>query len=783
MSSLDRKLFRDFTKMKGQSLAACLVMACGLTMMIMTRSLVLSLESARADYYDQYRFAEVFCNLKRAPNSVRERFSAIPGVASFQTQVIGTARIDLPGVKEIADATIISIPEVQTLNEIFLRAGRLPEEGHEIIISEPFAAAHSLRPGDSVDIIMRGVRERLQIVGIGLSPENVYETRPGEPLPDSKRFGVFWMRERELAAVCGLEGAFNRISIDLAPGADAERVMAEVDRALLPYGGLTAYGRRNHSSEKALDGEIRILKALSIAFPVVFLGISTLMIAGLLARSVHVQREQIAQLRALGYSALQVGAHYLKFALVIIASGLLIGAVSGIWLGSDVVRLYQKFFRFPSLPFAVDYTAIGVSVAVGFVSTLSGVSGVVYRAMRLPPAAGMRPQPPVSFAPSLLDRAGFYRPMSRSARMAIRNLERRPWRASVTTLGLAMAAAIPIVPGALRDGVSHLADFEWTQVRRQDVTVTLVEPGSSSAFRNLQRLPAVLHAEPYRSVVVRLHFGHHRQRVTLLGASEDSQLTRVFDDQGRAIGLPADGLLISKKLAEVLGAKVGDRLLLEVLEGERGWHEVPLHGLIADYRGLNAIMKIDVLRRVLREGETISGAHLRIDQLGWSDFLESVQGAPRIASLGIRSAMRESFRRSTVESIQLVQNIYFLFAVMLAFGIVYTNGRISFWEQSRDLATLRITGFTQREVANVIMAELAVLTLVALPVGLCIGGKLAGVTVQAASTETTRLPLILSQQNYLTAVAVVLLSTAISFLIVRREVGNLDLLAVLRTSE
>jgi putative ABC transport system permease protein len=194
-------------------------------------------------------------------------------------------------------------------------------------------------------------------------------------------------------------------------------------------------------------------------------------------------------------------------------------------------------------------------------------------------------------------------------------------------------------------------------------------------------------------------------------------------------------------------------------------------------------MDIAALQRVLLEGETISGTHLRIDQLGWSDFLESVKRAPRIASLGIKTAMRESFRKSTVESIQLMQNIYFVFAVTLAFGIVYTNCRICFWEQSRELAMLRITGFTQSEVANVLIAELAVLTLVALPAGLWMGGKLAGLTVQAASTETTRLPLILSDQNYLTAIAVVLLSTAISFLIVRREVGELDLLGVLRTSE
>ena len=591
------------------------------------------------------------------------------------------------------------------------------------------------------------------------------------------------MKERELAAVCGLDGAFNRLSIDLIPGADAQRVMAEVDRVLLPYGGLTAYGRRNHSSDRALNGEIQILKALSIAFPVVFLGISTFMIAGLLARSVHVQREQIAQLKALGYSAAQVGLHYLKFAFVIVALGVLIGVATGVWLGSDVVSLYHEFFRFPSLPFSVDYAAIGMAVAVGLVATLSGVSGAVYHAMSLPPAEGMRPLPPASFAPSVLDRAGLYTLVSRSARMALRNLERKPWRASVTSLGVAMAAGIPIVPGALRDSVNHLADFQWTHSQRQDVTVNLVELGSSSAFRNLERLAAVVQAEPYRSVAVHLHFGQRRQRVTIVGTSQHAQLTRIFDEKGRAIGPPIDGLLISKKLAEILGAQVGDRLLVEFLEGHRTSHEISIRGLIADYHGLNATMEIDALRGLMLEGETISGAHLRIDPLGWPNFLESVKRAPRIASLGIKSAMRESFRRSTVESIRLVQNIYFLFAITLAFGIVYTNCRISFWEQSRDLTTLRITGFTQREVANVVIAELAVLISLAVPVGLWIGGKLAGLTIHAASTETTRLPLILSHQTYAMAIAVVLFSAAISFLIVRRDVRKLDLIGVLKTSE
>ncbi len=771
--------------MKGQTIAACLVMACGLAMMIMTRSLILSLETARTAYYDEYRFGEVFCNLKRAPNALRERLSRIPGVAALHTQVVGTLRLNLPGVREHIDGTIISIPKDRSpgLNEIFLRAGRFPEGGREVIVSEPFAFAHSLKPGDSVDAILRGARERLEIVGVGLSPENLFETRPGESLPDSRRFGIFWMNERELAAACGLDGAFNRIVMDVAPGSDAQRVMVEVDRLLSPYGGLVAYGRRNHSSDKALTGEIEVLNGLSVAFPVVFLSISTFMIAGMLARAVHVQRTQIAQLKALGYSALQVGAHYLKFALVIVVAGLLAGGVAGVWLGSDVVSLYHKFFRFPALPFYPDYAALGLTFGVGLATTLAGVSGAVYQAVRLPPAEAMRPIPPASFAPSMLERVGFHRLVGQSARMALRNLERRPWRASITALGLAMAAGIPVAPGALRDAINHLADFQWTYAQRQDVTISLVETGSASTFRGLQRLSGVVDAEPFRSVPVRLHFGHRSRRLTITGLSQGADLTRMFDQEGRALDPPVNGLLVSRKLAELLGARTGDHLLIEFLEGCRRWHEIPIQGLMADYRGLNAAMDIDALRRLMLEGETISGAHLKIDSLGWPPFLESVKKAPQIATLAIKSAMRDSFRTSTLEPIQLVQNIYFVFAMTLAFGVVYASCRISLSERSRDLATLRIAGFTRREVANVIIAELALLTALALPVGLGIGGKLAATTVRAASTETTRLPLVLSQQTYATAVVIVLLSVAVSFFMVSRGVRKLDLLGVLRTSE
>ena len=661
--------------MKGQMVAVGLVMACGLAMMIMSRSLILSLETTRSAYYERNRFADVFCDLKRAPNGMRERLAAIPGVAAVETRVVGALRIDLPGLAEPADGTIISIPEGHParLNTLTLRTGRYPEpdKANEVIIGEAFAKAHGFQPGDWIDVTLRGARERLMIVGIALSPEFVFEARPGEALPDNKRFGVFWMNERELATANDLDGAFNNVIVDVAPGADNAAVMAEIDRLLEPYGGLIAYDRRDHASAKQLDDEIAMLNGMAIAFPIVFLSIATFMTSAVLARVIRLQREQIAQLKAFGYSSGQVGTHYLKFALVIVTVGLLAGGIAGTWLGANIVTMYHKFFQFPSLTFHPDFQAIGVAFFVSSAASLLGVFGAVRQAMRLPPAEAMRPEPPADFKPSLLGRLGVTNLAGPSMRMALRNIERRPWQAAFTVLGLALAVGIPIVPGAMRDGIVFLLDFQWTLAQRQDVTVTLIEPGSAAAFNDIRHFPGVIHAEEFRSVPVRLRFGHRSHRLAVTGVPPATLLNRALDEHGNPLAVPPEGLLISAKLAEMLEAGPGDSLRMEVQEGRRPSREVPIHGLVTDYAGLSAYMDIDSLRRLMQEGSTVSGAHLSIDADKWQEFLAKVKEAPRIANLGITSALQQSFRKTTAESITLIQGIYFSFSVIVAFGVVY----------------------------------------------------------------------------------------------------------------
>ena len=787
LSPLDRKLFRDLGRMKGQMVAVSLVMACGLAMMIMTRSLIFTLESTREAYYQRNRMADVFATLKRAPLSMADRIAELPGVAAVETRVVVDVTLDLPGVLEPATGHIVSIPEdkPQILNQLFLRNGRLPrpDERRGVVVGEAFAKANALQPGDSIAAIINGHRDTLFITGIGLSPEFVFEARAGETLPDNKRFGVIWMNYRAVAVAYNLDGAFNDICVDIAPGASPAPVMAEMDRILAPYGAAGALARKDQASAARLNDELRVLHALSVAYPVVFLSVAAFMVNAVLARLIRLQREQIAQLKAMGYSSWTIGLHFIKFALVIVVLGTIIGGIAGRLMGGGLVNLYTIFFRFPSLVFKMDFAALGLALTVSGIASSIGVLSVVWQAVKLPPAEAMRPEPPADFKPSILERLGLTKGASPSFRMALRNIERKPLQALFTIFGLSLATGLMVLPGAMSDSIDYLLTFQWNLAQRQDVVAFLSEPGSGSAFHDLEHLPGVLRAEPIRAVQARIKFGHHYRKLAVTGMPRGADLNRLLDDQRAPIVMPEEGILMSSKLAEVLGARVGDEVQLEVLEGQRPLRTAPIRGLITDYAGVAAYMDLGALRRLMHEGDTINGAYLTVDQSRWDDFMRKVKETPRAAVVLVKKEQLAAFRNTIGQSIGIMRKLYFTLAVIVAFGVVYNSARIALSERSRDLATLRVIGFTQREVAGVLLGELSILVLSALPVGLLFGRGLTMFIMGSFSTETVRMPLAISPSTYSIAIIVVLSAACASFAVVSRMLTKLDMVGVLKARD
>jgi len=787
VNHLDLKLLRDLRALKSQVIAVALVMACGLAMMIMSRSLIRSLDTAREDYYGRNRLGHVFASLKRAPLGVAERIAAIDGVAAVEPGIARQVTLDLPTRAEPATGLIRSLPDRREprLGRLFVRAGRLPDSAGrlEVVVSEAFADANELRPGARIAALLNGRRVELSVTGVVLSPEFVFEAPPGAALPDNRTFGVFWMRETELAEAFSLKGAFNTVSLALGPGAREREVVAELDRILLPWGGLGAYGRADHPSDKRVVDEINVLRGLSFGFPLVFLSVAAFMTHAVLSRQIALQREQIAILKAFGFTDRAVALHFVKFALVIVLIGTVLGAIGGWVLGNKLVGMYHLFFRFPALEFLPAWGALFAALAASAFAALVGALGAVRRVARLAPAEAMRPEPPDDFRPSALERLGVVRRAGVSLRMALRGLSRRPWRAALTTAALALATGILVVPNAFRDGIAHVLDFQWDSIQRQTAIVAFNEPASPRALADLRQLPGVAQAEPFRSVPVELRAGARSRRLAVQGVAAGARLQRVVGADGRPISPPPRGLVLSKVLGDARGVGPGDDVAMRVLEGKRAELTVRVAGFSEDFAGISATADLESLNRLLGEGDRISGAFVTVAASSWDAFLKAVKETPAASRVVIKEAMRRSFRETTAQSIGLIQMIYLVFATTVAFGIVYNSAQISLSERQRELATLRVLGFGRGEVAGVLVAELVLLTLAALPLGLVIGSGFAKAILGTVNTETVRLPLVLTPANYAYAALVVAGATATSLWLACRRLDRLDLVGVLKARD
>ena len=787
ISPLNRKLVRDLLAMKGQALAIGMVVAAGVAMYVMYLSTFESLHRTRDAYYERQRFGDVFASLKRAPLRVAADVAAIPNVSAVETRVVSYVTLDLPDLDEPASGRLVSVPSHRRplVNDLFLRRGRWIERGRtdEVLASEGFVLANKLDLGDRVPAVFNGRRRELTIVGVALSPEFIYSLRPGELVPDDRRFGMFWMDEQALAAAFDMEGGFNDLVLALAPGASIDEVIARLDRLLEPYGGLGAIPRELQLSHWTVQNELSQLQTFGFMLPMIFMLVAAFILNVALTRALALQRPQIASLKALGYGNRAIGWHYLKWALAIGLTGVIIGAVIGAMMGNLIIGLYNSFFRFPVLLFNVPPNVIVGATMLTLVSAIGGAFTAVRRAVRLPPAEAMRPEVPTRYRRSLLETPLVSRHLGTAGRMVLRNVMRHPLRAAASVFGIAFAVSILMIGFVFNDAIDRLMLTQFWEAERQDVTVNFIEPRDESVRFALARLPGVVAVETQRTVAARIRSGFRDRYLSITGVSPNPRFKRIVDRDGREIRMPPAGVVLSLTLANALGVAPGDEISLEVLEGQRPTRRVQVTGLVDDLMGLSAYMDITVLHQMMREGEVANSALLLIDSTQEIALSSELKSTPAVAGAGFKRAVLQSFRDVMAANMSVSIFINLIFAGIIAFGVVYNAARVSLSERSRELASLRVLGFTRAEISLILMGELALVTLVALPVGALFGYSLSAAIVGMIDSEVFRFPLYVSRHAVAMAFLGIIAATVFSGLVVRRKLDQLDLVAVLKIRE
>ncbi len=785
---LDVKLLRDARRLWGQLLAAALVLTSGITVLVMSNYLFATLSQTQQAYYERYRFSDVFSGVRRAPLRLEDQIEAIPGVRSAVLRIQENARLDMPGLTEPASAALMSIPRTgrPALNDVLVSRGRWPEPGRhdEAIISNEFAAAWDLSPGDSVTAIINGRQRDLDVVGIGASPEFIYAIGPGDIIPQHDRFAILWMARDSLERAFDLDGAFNDVAVKLERNANEAAVIDALDDVLDPYGGRGAFGRDDQLSHSFIQSEINQNKAMGRILPPIFLGVAAFMLYVAISRLIDTEREQIGLMKAFGYSNATVAAHYLKLAMIPGVAGGVFGVIVGSLTGDGLTVIYKDFYN---LPFLVRDPPIGtyalsVLIAVGVCA--AGAVAAVRKAVRLDPAVAMRPPAPPRFTRGWMDRLGLIGLLDGPGRIIVRNISRAPFRSSLTVVGVAAGCATMVAGTFMHESMDRLMTVQFQHMDRSDVTISFPLEQPERALTALAHLPGVRAVEGTHIVPVDMVNGPRSERVGLQGLKPDPQLNRPLDTELDPIMLREGGVVMSRYLAEKLDLELGDTVRMKVLEGRRPTLVAPLHGLVDDHIALAAYMSADALADALDEAPTVSVAHVRLDPQHYDAFFNAVKESPLLQSTTSRPLILEKFRQTLDENIAIFTTMFSIFAASICLGIVYNAARIALSERGRELASLRVLGFTRGEVSYILLGELGVLVLLALPLGCLMGWGIAWIVVNAMfDADLVRPPLIVTTERYATAMIFTVFFAFVSGLIVRRRIDQLDLVEVLKTRE
>ncbi|MCU7872832.1 MAG: ABC transporter permease [Candidatus Thiodiazotropha sp. (ex Lucinoma borealis)] len=787
MRALNIKLIRNLWKLRGQVLAIAVVIASGVAVLVMSLSALQALHDTAAAYYERQRFADVFTNVKRAPRRLVERISAIPGVRSVEVRIKQVATLSIEGFEEPVIGQLVSIPEQgePRLNRLVLRSGRLVALGHpdEVVLSEPFAEAHGLQPGDQLKALMNGNQRTLTVVGIALSPEFIYAIGPGALIPDDLRFGVMWMGDEALAAAYDLDGAFNDLSLGLLHGTNPKLVIEHIDRLLERYGSSGAIARKDQISNWFLMNEIEQLKTMSTILPTIFLAVAAFLSNMVLSRLIATDRSEIGLMKAFGYSNWQVGWHYTKLVMAMTSVGILLGWLLGAWLGRVNTEIYADLFRFPLLIFRPDAGVFALGAIVSLIAALAGSLGSVRRAAALPPAEAMRPPAPPMFRKTGLSQSRVAHWLDQPTRIILRQIFRSPLRALLTSFGIALSVAVMVMALQWIDSIEKIVQVYFHDAQRQNMMVGLVETQSDTTLEEFRRMPGVLAVEPMRFVSANISAGNRSHRGSIEGISSTPELQRVYDASGAVLEVPADGLILSTKLAGKLGVGVGEPVWIEVLEDQRPVRKLPVVALFETYMGMPAYMNIDAFNRMMGQRPSLEAVNLLVDKSQLSRLYQRLKSIPKVSSVVLKDAAVQEFNDTMGETLMIYISFFAAFAGALGFGVVYNSTRIALSERGRELATLRVLGFHRGEISYILLGEAALLILVGLPLGCFVGHGLGWLMTSAMDSELYRIPLVIKAATDATAVLVTLGATAFSAAVVRRRLDNLDLIAVLKTRE
>ncbi|SES83125.1 putative ABC transport system permease protein [Natronincola peptidivorans] len=783
MKKLDVRLLRLIKNSKGQFISVTVMVILALTVYVSFSMMADNLNDSIFYYYDETNFGDVFVEVVRIPKTAIDRLHRIEGVEAAQGRVSSEVPLRVEDPNEKVRVRIVSIPkETDAINSLHTLEGRELQQTdiRATAVLQQFTDARGIEVGDKITPYIAGREYPLDVVGIVGSPEYIYLMENEQSLlPTPEKFGVIYVTEDFAQSALGYQGSYNEVMIKIDENYlhQIDRIVDDIEDQLDRYGVSRVTKREDQLSHSMMMQEVEQLENMSTAITLLFLIVAAVIINVMLSRLVKNDRMSIGVMKALGYSNLDILGHYTKYSLLIGLTGSIVGMVLSIPLSMLFTDMYMMFMNIPMLQMEIYYIyfVYGILLTSGFciASGLAGARSV----LKIFPADSMRPEAPKAGGRIWLEKIkAIWDKISFSWKMVIRNILRNKRRAAFLVAGIALTYGITMVPVFMSSVWTNIFLLQYGELQTMDYNIDFAHPMSGNAIRELTQVIEVDHIEPKTEIPFELRNGWKKKIVSVIGVPRDTEFYHFKSPTGQPIEVPKNGIILVDRLADSLGVKVGDEILIKNFMPDKEDERIVVKGVIEQYLGTNAYMDIEALNALMGEKGMVTGALVA----SRDDVIPKLQDVENIRQIQSVEDMKNSFLEF-MDMIIYSVGVLMVFGGVLGFAIVYNVTVISISERILEFSSLRVLGFDKKEIYKMISRENGLMTILGIVLGIPVAYGMCVAMVNAmVTTDIFGIPLIIDISSYFIAGVATIIFVALAQLATIRKIYRLNFIDALK---
>lgn len=787
MSSLLKKSWRDLLEARGQFISLIIIVSLGVAFYTGINATLLNLSNASETYFDEFNMADYWVDLEKIPISKLKQIEAVPGVKSAEGRIIE----NLSAFKEGENVTLRLISgavgkEETAINRYWLTGGRhYRADQPECVVEENYFKANNYRFGDTLQAYWNGKAITLKIVGTARSPEYIYALKDGsELMPDPIHFGILFVGSVYSETLFAMSQSANSLILECDENVNYDQLKVVLEKRLDDYGVYAQYPRKNQLSYAMLHEEMKGLKSVSGSFPLVFMLVAAIIIYLMMGRMVEHQRTQIGVLKAFGFSNRKVLWHFISYGILISILGSILGAVLGLFLGNWMTEMENSYFHLPLKTNRIYPELLFPAVLLTSTFCLIASYEACKKAFKLSPSEAMRPKaPPSGKAIALENFKKFWESLSFIWKMILRNMFRHKRRNFMTACGVMFGTALLLVSFGMNDTVNLLIVSQYETIQNYDLKITTSAFIPESDWHTLERLEHVTRLEPLLEIGVEMKNGSRVKTVGLTAISEDAQLYRLSDKNGKVIPLTKMGIMMPEKLANQLGIKPHENIKVKPLITGKKAMNMPYSKEIYQYIGINAFCSFDQADAFLKEGRIANAFVVRLDDLNNAESVKALLKEYKNISSVVTKTDSLKNLEANMEMMTASLGVMVLLAGVLSIAVIYNVATISIFERQRELASLKVLGLREKELEKIIFYENYLLATIAALMGLPLGYGIGQLMSLSFESDSYSFQFIMSTSSYVYAVILSLVFAWISNQWLKKKIKKLDMIAVLKSIE